>query len=245
MNDTAFFMNAVAAMEDLCFMNQYADLRQSPPRSWSLPQYDLLLDIWTSEVCYAVWALQLTVIVSHRLGYWSVIGTIMLHNIPEGRVRFQYRPPSDDNSTFVGNIENSTSNPSIADFPNNNTTDLAVPLTAGEQVRVIPRYNGASISTYDVFSRALGAMVLTAAKGPDTPCNGIQGIPGLTVRPKRDDRGQSSLTYGHVAKGMSLLMRWMVAKKKFKEIEFELQSGGVKVGQGRIQNFQSRSVASQ
>lgn len=40
-------------MEDLFFIDQGADLREQPPRAWSLPQYELTLDVWTEQVRYA------------------------------------------------------------------------------------------------------------------------------------------------------------------------------------------------
>lgn len=140
MNDIAVFMNAVTAMEDLCFMDQGADLRNHPPRTWSLPQYDLSIDVWTRQVRYAVWALQIIVTVSSRVGYWPVIGRLLLHDIPEGRWNFQYRGDLSLNSSAT-NIPNTTTDPELS-------------LTAG-QLRVIPRYNGAPMSTYDVVSRIL------------------------------------------------------------------------------------------
>lgn len=37
----------------------------------------------------------------------------------------------------------------------------------------------------------------------------------------------------------------MVAKKRFGEVDFELKRDGVKIAQGRLQNFRSQSLASQ
>ena len=240
MNDIAVFMNAVIAMEDLCFIDQGADLRSRPPRAWSLPQYDLSIDIWTAEARYAVWALQLTVAVSHSVGYWPVIGKIFLHGVPEGRWNFQYRRES-KRSTIIGNVGDLSLNSSAANSPNT-TTDLEVSLTAG-QLRVIPRYNGASMTTYHVFSKVLAVMGVGADTGPEEPCNSLSGVGGFAITPEVDDQGQSRLKYRQLIKAMRILSRWMVAQERFGEIDFELQKDGVKIAQGRIQNIPSPSLA--
>lgn len=241
MNDIAVYMNAVTAMEDLCFMDQGADLRTRPPRTWSLPQYDLSIDVWTAEARYAVWALQLTVAVSYHVGYWPILGRILLHEVPEGRWNFQYREES-KSSTITGNLGDLSLN-SVANI-SNTATDLKVSLTAG-QLRVIPRYNGASMSTYDVFTRLLGAMGIGAAAGPEETCNNIAGLGGFDITPELDGEGQSLLKFRQLIKAMRLLARWLVAQQRFGEVDFELQRDRAKIAQGRIQNFHSQSLASQ
>ena len=240
MNDIALFMNAITAMEDLCFINQRADLRSHPPRAWSLPQYDLSIDIWTAEARYAVWALQLTVVVSHNVGYWPTIGKIMLHGVPEGQWNFQYRQES-KSSTVIGDVGDLSLTSSAANFPNT-TTDLKVSLTAG-QLRVIPSYNGASMSTYDVFSKLLAIMGVGADNGPEELCSSFSGVRGFGITPEFDDGGQSRLKYRQLIKAMRILWRWMVGQERFGEVDFELQRDGVKIAQGRIQNFPSQSLA--
>lgn len=237
MNDIAVFMNAVTAMEDLCFIDQGADLRSRPPRSWSLPQYDLSIDIWTAEARYAVWALQLTVVVSNGVGYWPIIGKIYLHGVPEGRWNFQYRRESKRST----NIRNLSLNSPAADFTNT-TTDLEVSLTAG-QLRVIPRYNGAPMTVYDVFIKVLAVMGVGADNGPEEPCNSLSGVAGFEITPELDDRGQSRLKYRQVIKAMRILSRWMDGQERFGEVDFELQKDGVKIAQGRIQKNPSPSLA--
>lgn len=233
MNDIAVFMNAVTAMEDLCFIDQGADLRSQPPRTWSLPQYDLSIDVWTAEARYAVWALQLTVLVSYHVGYWPVIGKIILHDIPEGRWNFQHRLES-KLSTSIGNVGDLSLNSSAAIYANT-TTDLEFSLAAG-QLRVIPRYHGALMTTYHVFSRVLAVMGVGADSGPEEPCNSISGVGGFDITPEFDERGQSRLKYRQLIKAMRILSRWMVGQQRFYEVDFELQRDGVKIAQGRIQN---------
>lgn len=214
MNEIAVCMNAVAAMEDLCFMDQGAVLDQ-PPRAWSLPQYDLLLDTLTGQVRFAVWALQLTVAVSYQVGYWPIIGKIFLHDMPEGRVNFQYRVLT-NSSTFTGNVGDLPLNSSGSGFPTTTTT-LGVALTAG-QLRVTPSYSGASMSAHDVFSRVLAVMVVGAETGPESPCNGIVGraggIAGIDITPERDEQGHSLLKYRQLIKAMRICLALDGRKEK-------------------------------
>ena len=242
MNDIAVYMNAVAAIEELCFMDQDEDLRDEPPRAWSLPKYDLSFDIWTREVRFAVWALPLTVGASRHVGYWPISDIIRLRGAYEGRVNIQYRRLS-NSSTITGNPGDQSLNSSAANVPTK-TNELDVALAAG-QLRVIPRYNGAPMSTHDVFTRALNAMVQGAENGPNAPCNGIPGVRGFDITPERDEQGQSLLKYRQVIKAMRILTRWMVAMERFGEIDFVLEGNGVIIARGRIQNYQSQSLASQ
>lgn len=62
--------------------------------------------------------------------------------------------------------------------------DLGVSLEAG-QLGETPRFSGASVSSYDVFSGALASMVIGAKTGLDAPCNGIQDIRGFDIAPER------------------------------------------------------------
>lgn len=219
-------------------MDQGAALRDQPPRAWSLPQYDLLLDMSSGEVRFAVWALQLTVAVSYQLGYWPIKGKIFLHDVPEGWVNFQYR----HESKVAGSLGALLLNSSALNFPNI-TTDLGDSLTAG-QLRVTPSYSGASMSAYDVFSVVLTVMVVGAETGPESPCNDIP-YAGVVITPERDEQGQSLLKYRQLIKAMRIVSHWMVAKKRFGEVDFTLERDGVKIAQGRIQNFRSQSLASQ
>ena len=242
MNDIAIFMNAVTAMEDLCFMDQGADLRNQPPRTWSLPRYDLSIDVWTAQARYAVWALQITVTVSNRIGFWPIIGRFLLHDIPEGRWNFQYRGMS-KSSEVDGKQGDLSLNSSAAKF-SDTTTDLEASLSAG-QLRVIPTFNGTPMSTYDVVSRVLAVMGVGADSGPEELCSSISIVNGFNIAPELDDRGQSLLKYRQLIKAMRILWRWMVGRERFGEIDFELQRHGSKIAQGRIQNFRSQSLSSE
>lgn len=184
--------------------------------------------------------------VSYQVGYWPIIGKIFLHDMPEGRVNFQYRVLT-NSSTFTGNVGDLPLNSSGSGFPTTTTT-LGVALTAG-QLRVTPSYSGASMSAHDVFSRVLAVMVVGAETGPESPCNGIVGraggIAGIDITPERDEQGHSLLKYRQLIKAMRIVSHWMVAKKRFGEVDFELKRDGVKIAQGRLQNFRSQSLASQ
>lgn len=242
MNNIAVFMNAVTAMEDLCFMDQGADLHGQHPRAWSLPQYDLSIDVWTGQARYAVWALQIMVNVSHHVGYWPVVGRFLLHEVPEGRWNFQYRRIF-KSSTMDRKKGDRSMSSSAANSPNT-TTDLDASLGAG-QLRVIPRYNGAPMSTYDVVSRVLAVMGVGADSGPEAPCSGISIVNGFNITPELDNLGQSQLKYRQLIKAMRILWRWMVEGERFGEVDFELQRHGAKIAQGRIQNFRTQSLLSE
>ena len=245
MDEVAIYMNAVIAMEELCFMDQEADFRDPPTHWWSLPQYHILLYMENvSEVRFAVWGLFLTVLASRQLAFWPMHAVIRIFDRPtDGLIVFNHRLL--DNSTVI-EIPGNLSFTGSAANPPDNTTDLGISLEAHHQTRVIPTYRGAKMSSFEVFRWALEAMVVAAEQGPNVRCNGLRVDSGIIIRSEYDGRGQSLLWYRHVIKAMKILTRWMVDNDRFAEMDFELQRDGVTIAQGRIQSSHSlESLASQ
>lgn len=81
--------------------------------------------------------------------------------------------------------------------------------------------------------------------GPEEPCSSVSIANGFDITPELDDRGQSLLKYRQLIKAMRILWRWMVGQERFGEIDFVLRRHGVKIAQGRIQNFRSQSLSSE
>lgn len=55
MDLTGMYMNAIYAMYDMCYIEQHANI---PRRVWSLPEFDVTVDILATETRFAIWGLQ-------------------------------------------------------------------------------------------------------------------------------------------------------------------------------------------
>ena len=132
-----------------------------------------------------------------------------------------------------GMIPNSTTNA---------TTIVTKRPVSAAQLEVIPKYNGQTMATKDVFAIALDVMVLGAEKGPAEPVSRIT-TRTFDMLPIYDAHGQTELRYKALVKTMRILMRWMVAKKRFAKVDVELVRDGVVIVLGRLKN--GLSVGSQ
>ncbi len=83
MSLTGMYMNAIDTMYDLCNMEQNANV---PRRFWSLPGFDITVDITATEARYAIWGVQGTAEVDASSGLWPVISQLTLGGEMQGHV---------------------------------------------------------------------------------------------------------------------------------------------------------------
>lgn len=130
-------------------------------------------------------------------------------------------------------------------FPHSTTNATALatktPVSA-PQLEVIPTYNGQTMTVKDVFAIALDAMVLSAEKGSAEPVSRIT-TGTFDMLPICDAHEQTEFRYKSLVETMRILMRWMVAKKRFAEVDVELVRDGLVIALGRLNN--GLSVGSQ
>ena len=123
-------------------------------------------------------------------------------------------------------------------FPNSTTIATTLDTqtsVSAPQLEVIPTYNGETMTVQDVFAIALDVMVLGAEKGP------AETVSRITTRtfdmiPIHGAHGRTELRYRALVKTMRILMRWMVAQKRFAEVDVELKRDGVVIALGRLKN---------
>lgn len=252
LDEIAVYQNAVAAMEDLAFMDQDAELPLLAMHSWSLPQYDVSLDIASTRVQWAVYGLQMTqsLISSADFAFQPCLGRFFWQRNYEGSVNFMHRllvptflrgTHKAGTSDAPGSSESRnqtmllTPDPDVSVVVTNASNPGTGPLEA-PQLRVVPTYNGLAMTSKEIFTIALSTMVLGAEQGPETPCSGIIGD-AFDVIPIIDAHGRSLLKYRSLIRAMRVLTRWMVAKNRFGEIDVELIRDGVVIGIGRLKKF--------
>lgn len=123
-------------------------------------------------------------------------------------------------------------------FPNSTTTatslDTKTPVST-PQLEVIPTYNGETMTAKDVFAIALDVMVLGAEKGPAEPVSRIT-TRTFDMIPIHGAYGERGLRYKALVKTMRILTRWMVAQRRFAEVDIELGRDGVVIAIGRLKN---------
>ncbi|KAL9064727.1 MAG: hypothetical protein Q9161_008698 [Pseudevernia consocians] len=264
LDEIAVYQNAVAAMEDLAFMNQSAELPLLAMHSWSLPQYDVSLDIVSTRVQWAVYGLQMTenIISGGVIVFQPCLGRFFWQGHYEGSVEFMRRVlvPTSLQGTHKAGTSDA---PGLSDSYNKssagatraadplqtllltpdpdisivtNASNRGTPPLDAPHLRVVPTYNGLPMTSKEIFTIALATMVLGAEQGPETACSGIMGA-ALDVIPIIDAQGQPLLKYHSLIKAMRVLTRWMVAKNRFGEIDVELIRDGVVIAIGRLKKF--------
>ena len=249
LNEIALYMTTVVSLEDLCFRDQSSTVPGDPgvpftsPTTWSLPQYNVIIEISSQQVRYAIWGLQLITGNARKVGFWPTIGRFFWRGQFAGRVDIANKnnplPPSEDslesdvkhgNVTEVA-VTRPTRTAASSDILSNSTA--AFEFVDGARLTIVPTYNGLQLSPRAVFGAAINAMVFGAENGPDTYCTHLQRseveIIGLT-----DARGEPLLKYKSVIRAMGMLTSWMVAIDRFGEIDVQIRRDATLVGTARI-----------
>lgn len=259
MNEIEIYMTTITALEDLCFRDQSSTVAGYPhvpfrsPTKWSLPQYDVYLEISSQQVRYAIWGLQLTAGDVRRGGLWPVIARFFWREEFAGRVEFANKayplPPMDDDSLGVGKLNNATNNIEV------NSTVTAVSSTVvlsdtgattildAARLTIVPRFNGVSLSPRAVFGTAINAMVIGAEYGPNTYCLNLLRA-GVHVFGMKDAAGEPLLRYKSLIRAMSMLMSWMVVQERWGEIDVDIKRDEVLIGRIRFKK-RARSTANE
>lgn len=267
LDEIAIYQNAVAAMEDLAFMDQSAELPSTPVHFWSLPQYDVSIDIVSTCVKWAVYGLQMTVnlISSALVAYHPCFGRFFWHNNYEGRANFMRRNtlptyPLGAHQASVSGASglNGLFNKSLADGAGAVEGLDAMLLTPDPDISTVTNSNNSNlgamkslhapqlevIPTYNgrsMTARDIFAIALsTIVLGAEEgPETSCSGIQddALDIIPIFDTQGQSLLKYRSLVKAMRLLTNWMAAKNRFGEIDIELTRDGVVIAIGRLKMF--------
>ena len=258
MHEVAIYMTTVTALEDLCFRDQSAAIPGYPhvpfrsPATWSLPQYNVYVEISSQQVRYAIWGLQLAAGAVRKGGLWPVIGRYFWRGVFSGRLDLgnkKYPLPQMEGNNSVSAKQSNASGEARTDSATMVTspykllnTTTAVDLLDGARLTIVPTYKGVSLSPRAVFGTAIDIMVLGAESGPNTYCLGLQRV-GVEVVGEKDAAGEPLLKYKSLIRAMSILMSWMVAMDRFGEIDVEIRRDQTLVGRVRIKKRVS-SIAS-
>ena len=210
-------------------MDQNAELPLTPINSWSLPQYDIIVNVASTRVQWAIYGLQLTVkiISGTPVAFQPCEGRFFWQRSYQGRINFMRRgtgPTSllgahqatksdaPDLKTFFNkslaggagadeglNAILWTADPDISTIADNNSNSELTNLHS-PQLQVVPTYNGLPMTSNSIFAIALAKMVLGAEKGPQQACTGIRDG-SFDMVPILDTQGQSLLKFHSLIKG--------------------------------------------
>ena len=250
LDEIGIYMTAMTALEDLCFRAQSAPLPDYPlipfqsPVKWSLPQYDVYLEVSSHQVRYAIWGVQYAAGALRKAGLWPCIGRFFWRGEFAGRLDFgskRFPLPPDKMEYHLagadrgGNVEvkgkpaAAATNTGIS--PN---TTMVVGLYEGARLSILPIYRGVVLSARAVFGSVIDIMVLAAEHGPDTYCLRLQRA-GIEVIGEESAAGEPLLKYKSIVRAMSMLMPWMVAVNRFGEIDVQIRRDEVLIGRVRIE----------
>lgn len=220
------YMNAIHTMYDLCYMEQTANI---PRRLWSLPDYDITVDISATEARYAIWGLQGTADADAEAGLWPLISQVTLGGATQGHVSIRLRsqpfgnlpPMSGGANTSAVSVQSVTATP-----PLDTVSDL------GSEMDVHQTYNGIGLTPQYVFSMCLRVMSFGSQYGRDTPASGMNFDDRFVLSSEFDARGQPQLKYRHVFKLMRVMANTMVRNSQFGELDVELWKYGKRIAWG-------------
>ena len=251
MSEIAVYMTAVTALEDLCFRDQsaivpgYPDVPFQSPSKWSLPQYNVYLEVSSEQVRYAIWGIQLTTGAIRKGGFWPVIGRFFWDGQFAGRadIANQHYPLPPEESGILGNEKqgNATNHSEVqlkapiksSDIFLNSTT--AMYILDAARLTIVPTYRGDPLSPRAVFGTAINVMVQGAENGPETYCIRSQQAE-VEIIGGNDASGEPLLKYKSVIRAMSMLTSWMVAMNRFGEIDVDIRRNAILIGRVRIKN---------
>lgn len=207
LDEIGVYMNVVAVLEDLCLVFHGAS---SVIEHWSIPRYDLLLDL----TCY---------LQPYRFGAWTVLRAVELAAMTEfktmsrdaywqghmeGNIKFIYVNPR---SAGVGRqvAENMTL-----------TTDDPTPSSlqgfqARHELELVPSYNGVTMTKRAVLMPIIEIMVSADEEGPHTFCH-VFSRPSFVLTPLRDAHNLPLLRWGQLTKMMRVLAKWVVWNRRYR-----------------------------
>ena len=259
MNEIAVYMTVVTALEDLCFRDQSATIPGYPhvpfrsPATWSLPQYNVVLEISSQQVRCALWGLQLATGNLRKGGFWPVIARYFWRGVFAGRIDFADKdhplPPMGESSLVGGNWSNAsdeTGRDSTALVEPTNrliNTTTAIDIADGARLTINPVYRGVPLSSRTIFGAAIDVMVLSAEYGPNTYCLMLQRA-GVQITGLKDADGEPLLKYKSLIRAMSILTTWMVAMNRFGEVDVDILRDSTLIGRVRIQGRRSSTATS-
>ncbi len=226
-------MNAVAAMEDLCFTGPRTAHIQS---DWSLPQYDLQIHMNSDgdpRYQFAAWGLQVMTAISVQSGGWPVVADFLWDGIQKGDGRIDYGLSGDQ----IGAVAPLNASLRVLDLDTDTANATArTPLQDRHTLEIRPAYGRASMTASRVFRTALATMLKGAERGIDRQLSEYSTEYFEIF--SRFDRGtrQPLLRWRQVVTAMRLLTRWMVARDRFAEISFELYRDGGLIAVGALKN---------
>ena len=250
LDEVGVYLTSITALEDLCFRPQSALLPDYPHipfqshAKWSLPQYDVYLEISSQEVRYAIWGVQYAAGALRKAGLWPLIGRFFWRGEFAGRLDFASKrfplPPEGIEHYLAGTdrrgnveVKGESAAAAVKTGVSFNST-MAVSQYEGARLSITPIYRGVALSARAVFGSAINIMVLGAEHGPDTYCLRLQRA-GVDVIGERSAAGEPLLKYKSVIRAMGMLMPWMVTIGRFGEVDVQIRRDEVLIGRVRIE----------
>lgn len=229
MDLTGMYMNAIYAMYDMCYIEQHANI---PRRVWSLPEFDVTVDILATEARLAIWGLQGTADADAGAGVWPLISQLMLGGEIKGHISIKPRSESQGSSSTLSEATNTSS---VSVHPVNAVSNFDTVFDLGGEMDVHQSYNGADLKPQYVFSLCLRVMSYGSQFGRDNPASMIDFDEGFVLRSEVDATGRPKLRYRHLSKLMRVVAKTMVRNSRFGEMDVELWKYGERIAWGRLE----------
>jgi len=232
-DETAAYMNLLAAMNELAFMPKQLSLDAG--RMWSLPTYHLCVMVKSKEIRFAVW------------------GLLYVFEALYNR-RPKLRPMTIDmawEGNYVGEVHVTTdclrsgmlvSNGSVG--MGNTLLNTTAAIGGGRrEVQYILTPNGGPVTIGDIFHVAMSTLADSAERGVEVPFVSIEDdVLGFQFAAALDRSGVSMMTVADLMRTVVYVAKKMVADRSFTEVGIQVLKNGRRIGEGQLRN--PRKVAS-
>lgn len=223
------YMNAIYAMYDLCLLDVHAIVAR---KDWSLPNYDIVIDMAGYKTFFAIWGLQRTADPLVREGLYPMVSEMTLNGQTMGHVAIRPRK-----KLGGGLLEESheTITKIVSGRAPNATLPLGSIANLGAEMDIHQTFEGAKLNPQYVFSTCLKTMSSAARYNRGDPASEISFVDGFALKSELDRKGEPLLKYRHVSKIMRAIADTMVKNDHFGEMNVELWKYGRRIAWGRLQ----------
>ncbi|KAI4271511.1 MAG: hypothetical protein LQ337_005955 [Flavoplaca oasis] len=230
LNSGSVFLVAVEALETLALHPPHQQIIR---QRFSVPGKDVEIGLISNEVAswpFAAWGVQRTFEIANSLHYASIRSNMAWHGQQVGVIELiRQAAPRTENSK--GAAENVTL---MVDDSVPSSRKISTGLQASHNLELVPRLTGSAMPMFDIMLTILKVMVRSIEEGRDKRRDkyfpGIEW-PTIVLRPETPFE---RLTWGHIAKMMRVLGRWMVWRNSPQAVDFLIKRDGEILARGMI-----------
>lgn len=230
MDEIAFYMTILAAMYDLCWLDQQRP--QADFRTWQVPGYSVRVALKADSIGVGVYGLLSAAIYGLKTEFWPMILRMNWDGSDVGQINISYQ------ASLSGNLSETTLSgiESLSSTESTNSTSLsrsAINVGAPTIHYNIETGTG-SITVEDLFGSVLRALVDAAVFGYKSVFRGfsIDGV--FAFKARKDVKGVPLMIYADLIRVMTFIATDTVKKNTWNEFIVTMIKDGMVIGEGYV-----------